>query len=78
MSRSAAIARAHAYFDRGEFFADLRRRVAIPSTSQEPQRASELRRYLDEEMGPTLATGWGFPHTYSTTRRGRPLSSASA
>jgi acetylornithine deacetylase/succinyl-diaminopimelate desuccinylase-like protein len=55
MSRSAAIARAHAYFDRGEFFADLRRRVAIPSTSQEPQRASELRHYLDEEMGPTLA-----------------------
>ena len=29
MTRAAAIARAHTYFDRGEFFADLRRRVAI-------------------------------------------------
>src|SRR3954453_3627023 len=55
MSRAAAIARAHGYFDRGEFFADLRRRVAIPSTSQEPERAAELRRYLDEEMCRTLA-----------------------
>ncbi len=55
MSRAAAIARAHAYFDGGAFLADLRRRVAIPSTSQEPQRAGALRRYLDEEMVPSLA-----------------------
>ena len=54
MSRAVAIARAHAYFDSGEFLADLRRRVAIPSTSQEPDRAAALRRYLDEEMGPAL------------------------
>src|SRR2546430_7585378 len=50
MSRAAAIARAHTYFDSGEFPVDLGRRVAIPSTSQEPERAPALRRYLDEEM----------------------------
>src|SRR5262245_16736893 len=55
MSRAAAIARAHSYFDSGEFLVDLRRRVAIPSTSQEPERASALRRYLDDEMVPSLA-----------------------
>src|SRR5262245_30877115 len=55
MSRAAAISRAHTYFDSGEFLVDLRRRVAIPSTSQEPERAAALRRYLDEEMAPSLA-----------------------
>jgi acetylornithine deacetylase/succinyl-diaminopimelate desuccinylase-like protein len=55
MSRAAAISRAHTYFDSGEFLVDLQRRVAIPSTSQEPERASELRRYLDDEMVPSLA-----------------------
>jgi len=54
-SRAAAIARAHAYFDDGGFVADLRRRVAIPSTSQEPGRAEALRAYLDDEIAPTLA-----------------------
>jgi hypothetical protein len=55
MSRAAAIARAHAYFDSGEFIADLTRRVAIPSTSQEPERAAALRSYLDDEIAPCLA-----------------------
>jgi len=55
MSRAAAIARAHTYFDSGEFLVDLRRRVAIPSTSQEPERAPALRRYLEDEMVPSLA-----------------------
>src|SRR5260221_4302271 len=55
MSRAAAIARAHSYFDSGEFLVDLRRRVAIRSTSQEPERAGALRRYLDDEMVPSLA-----------------------
>src|SRR5262245_4316396 len=54
-SRSAAIARPHAYFDDGGFLADLRRRVAIPSTSQEPGRADALRSYLTDEITPTLA-----------------------
>jgi acetylornithine deacetylase/succinyl-diaminopimelate desuccinylase-like protein len=54
MSRTNAIARAHAYFDEGRFLADLSRRVAIPSSSQERGRDSVLRGYLSEEIAPTL------------------------
>ncbi len=54
-SRTAAVARAHAYFDSGDFVADLRRRVAIPSASQEPNRTEALRAYLRDEMAPSLA-----------------------
>ena len=54
MSRTDAVTRAYAYFDDGGFLADLRRRVAIPSSSQEPERAGVLRSYLDDEMTPTL------------------------
>src|SRR5256886_1213604 len=55
MSRAAAIARAHSYFDSGEFLVDVRGRGAIPVTGQEPERASALRRYLDDGMVPSLA-----------------------
>lgn len=55
MSRAAAIARAHAHFDDGRFLDDLRRRIAIPSTSQEPERVDALMAYLRDEMAPTLA-----------------------
>src|SRR5262245_15371827 len=55
MSRTAAIARAHSHFASGHSLAALRRGAAIPSTSQEPERAEALRRYLDEEMVPSLA-----------------------
>ena len=55
MSRAGAIARAHRHFDDGGFLADLRRRIAIPSSSQEPERASALHAYLDDELGPFLA-----------------------
>jgi acetylornithine deacetylase/succinyl-diaminopimelate desuccinylase-like protein len=55
MSRANAINRAEAYFDDGGFLADLTRRVAIPSSSQEPERAAALRAYLDNEIVPTLA-----------------------
>jgi acetylornithine deacetylase/succinyl-diaminopimelate desuccinylase-like protein len=54
-SRAGAIARSLAYFDDGGFLADLKRRVAFPSTSQEPERAAALRAYLDDEIAPTLA-----------------------
>jgi len=54
-SRAAAVARAAAYFDEGGFVRDLARRVAIPSTSQDSDRADALRAYLDDEMSPTLA-----------------------
>src|ERR1700733_2133989 len=59
MTRSNAIAGAYACFDDGRFLADLSRRVAIASTSQEAARAGALRAYLDEEMVPAL-TPLGF------------------
>ena len=55
MSRSAAIAAVEKYFDGGGFVADLARRVAIPTESQNPARAAELARYLDAEMAESLA-----------------------
>ena len=54
MTRAAAVARAEAYFDSGAFKADLARRVAIPTESQNPERAQELARYLSSEMVPAL------------------------
>ncbi|MEA2789507.1 MAG: hypothetical protein QOG73_1913, partial [Acetobacteraceae bacterium] len=54
MSREAAIASAEAYFDCGAFKADLARRVAIPTESQNPERAAELKRYIETEMRPAL------------------------
>ena len=59
MTRDAAIARARAYFDEGGFEADLARRVAIASTSQENAGGPELRRYLADEIAPVLV-GLGF------------------
>ena len=55
MSRAAAIAAIEKYFDGGGFIADLSRRVAIPTESQNPQRAQELHTYLDSEMSESLA-----------------------
>ena len=57
--RDAAIARALAWFDDGAFAARLRDLVAIPSTSQEPAHAPDLRRYLSEGLTPWL-TSLGF------------------
>ena len=54
MSRAAAILQAERYFDEGVFFADLARRVAIPTESQNPARSAELRAYLEDEMRPGL------------------------
>ena len=54
MTREAAIARAEAYFDNGQFRRDLARRVAMPTESQNPERASVLFSYLDDEMKPAL------------------------
>jgi acetylornithine deacetylase/succinyl-diaminopimelate desuccinylase-like protein len=54
MSRDAAIARAAAYFDDGNFKTDLARRVAFPTESQNPDRVDELCRYIQQEMMPTL------------------------
>jgi acetylornithine deacetylase/succinyl-diaminopimelate desuccinylase-like protein len=54
MSRADAVARAQDYFDRGAFKTDLARRVAIPTESQNPERAAELARYVETEMKPAL------------------------
>jgi len=71
MSRAGAIARAQAYFDDGGFLADLTRRVAFPTSSQEPERAAALRAYLDDEIGPTLAE-LGFTCRVLDNPRGPP------
>ncbi len=54
MSRNAAIQHTQRYFDEGGFFADLARRVAIKSESQNPARGAELSAYLEVEMRPYL------------------------
>ena len=54
MSRAEAVAAAAAHLDRGEFVADLARRVAMRTESQDPQRAPELHAYLSQEWQPTL------------------------
>jgi acetylornithine deacetylase/succinyl-diaminopimelate desuccinylase-like protein len=54
MSRELAISHAERYFDDGGFFADLARRVAIPTESQNPERQPELGRYLTGEMQPSF------------------------
>ena len=68
MSRPGAIARAEHHFDTGGFRADLARRVAIPTESQNPDRAAELARYIDAEMQPALEA-LGFCCRASTTPR---------
>ena len=54
MSRDRAIAAVERYFDEGRFLADLSRRVAIPTESQNPERAGALRDYLENEMAESL------------------------
>ena len=47
MNRDGAVARAETYFDSGAFREDLARRVAMPTESQNPDRASTLTEYLE-------------------------------
>jgi acetylornithine deacetylase/succinyl-diaminopimelate desuccinylase-like protein len=54
MTRDAAIHRAEAYFASGAFREDLGRRVAIPTESQNPDRAPLLARYIEAEIKPTF------------------------
>lgn len=62
MTRAQAIAHAEDYFDSGSFKADLSRLVAMPTESQNPERAPVLAEYLDKEMRPLLE-GLGFACT---------------
>jgi acetylornithine deacetylase/succinyl-diaminopimelate desuccinylase-like protein len=50
MSKSMAIKAAAGYFESGEFQADVARRVAIPTESQNPARGDALLEYVDVEM----------------------------
>ncbi len=54
MTRSAAIQSAEKYFDSKGFHTDLARRVAIPTESQNIDRAPELNAYLTNELAPSL------------------------
>ncbi|MEM9549828.1 MAG: M20 family metallopeptidase [Pseudomonadota bacterium] len=54
-SRDGAIGRVRDTFDSGAFLETLRRRVAIPTESQEPARLPDLYRYLEQEIAPSLA-----------------------
>ena len=54
MTRSAAIARAEAYFDSDAFRNDLARRVAMPTESQNPDRGPVLAQYLETEIKPVF------------------------
>jgi acetylornithine deacetylase/succinyl-diaminopimelate desuccinylase-like protein len=53
-TRNGAIARAVGHFDDGGFRRHLADLVAIPSTSQEPEYARDVARYLDDAIRPWL------------------------
>ena len=74
MSRDGAIARVRAVLDQGDFLETLRRRVAIPTESQEPDRLSDLHRYLEDEIAPSLArSGYTSKITKNTVPGGGPF-----
>ena len=53
-TRADAIASAAHWFDAGGLLADLKRRVVVPTESQNPERSETLTRYLSEEIAPSL------------------------
>src|ERR1700732_1857537 len=55
MTRADAIARAHQHLHSGEFLAELDRRVAYPTESENPARRGALRAYLEEELTPAFS-----------------------
>jgi acetylornithine deacetylase/succinyl-diaminopimelate desuccinylase-like protein len=59
MRRADAIALAERYFDSGALKRDLARLVAMPTESQNPERAEVLGEYLEHEMVP-MFTALGF------------------
>ena len=52
MTRAEAIDRARQTLHSGEFLAELDRRVAYPTESQNPNRRDTLRAYLEQELQP--------------------------
>ena len=57
-TRADAIQSIERYFDEGRFLDDLGRRVAIPTESQNPERASSLAEYLEGEMTGLARSAW--------------------
>ena len=55
MTRADAIARARQHLHSGEFLAELDRRVAYQTESQNPERRDALRAYLSEELQPAFS-----------------------
>ena len=53
-TRAEAIQSIERYFDEGGFLEDLGRRVAIPTESQNPERAAILEQYLEGELTTSL------------------------
>jgi acetylornithine deacetylase/succinyl-diaminopimelate desuccinylase-like protein len=53
--RAAAIAAATAWFDSGAMLAELGRRVAFRTESQDSARTAALASYLNEDIGPSVA-----------------------
>ena len=58
-TRNGALDRVRDHYDSGAFVETLARRVAVPSTSQDPDFAPHLWRYLEEEIAPA-ARDMGF------------------
>ena len=73
-TREDAIQSIEKYFDEGRFLEDLGRRVAIPTESQNPDRAASLVEYLYRETsfpdGCVLLTGTGVVPPDDFTLRG--------
>jgi acetylornithine deacetylase/succinyl-diaminopimelate desuccinylase-like protein len=57
--RNLAVTKSVEQLDSGAYFESLARRVAIPTESQNPDRASDIVRYFTDEIGPVL-TKMGF------------------
>src|SRR5258707_13549262 len=55
MTRTDAIARARQQLHAGEFLAELDRRAAYQTESQNPERRDALRAYLVDELTPAFA-----------------------
>ena len=74
MSRAGAISRVCDTFDSGAFLDTLRRRVAIPTESQEPDRLPDLHRYLKDEIAPSMAPlGYSSQFTANSVPGGGPF-----
>lgn len=60
MTRTKAISLAQGCSDSGQFRQTQARRIAIPTESQNPNRANVLRKYIETEILPAFES-MGFP-----------------